>query len=101
GISRVTVLGELLGGKRLEQTAHIAAVGRAVLVDDFTEHQNLARAENVRRRVVKRTPVQAETKLAFALRGEAADRRTVKRQVVVALDQELLVIVEHMQAAFQ
>ncbi len=42
-----------------------------------------------------------EPQIALALRGKAADRRAVERQVVPALDQELLVVVEHVQAAFE
>ena len=78
-----------------------AAVGRAVLVDDFAEHQHLARAEDIGRRPVERAPVDAQPQIAFPLRGEAANRRAVEGQVVPALDQELLVVVEHVQAAFQ
>jgi len=35
------------------------------------------------------------------LRRESADRGAVKRQVVPALDQKFLVVIKHVQAAFQ
>jgi hypothetical protein len=39
--------------------------------------------------------------IAFALRGEAADGGAVEGEVVPALDQEFLVVIQHVQAAFQ
>ena len=42
-----------------------------------------------------------QAKIAFALRGEAADRRAVEGQIVPALDEELLVVIEHVEAAFE
>src|SRR5260370_1762320 len=47
------------------------------------------------------TTLFRSTQIAFALRGEAADGRAVEGQVVPALDKELLVVIEHVQPAFQ
>ena len=52
-------------------------------------------------RPVEGAPVHVQPQIAFALRRESADRRAVEGQVVIALDQEFLVIVEHVQTAFQ
>jgi len=42
-----------------------------------------------------------QPKVALALRREPADRRSVEGQVVITLDKKLLVVVEHVEAAFQ
>ena len=78
-----------------------AGVRRAALVDDFAEHQHFAGAEDIGRRPVKCRPVDAQPQIALALRREAANRGAVKGEVVPALDQELLVVVEHVQPAFE
>ena len=52
-------------------------------------------------RPIERAPVDRQAQVALALRGEAADRRAVEGEVVVALEQEFLVVVEHVQAAFE
>ena len=52
-------------------------------------------------RPVEGAPVDAEPQIALALRGKAADRGAVERQVVPALEQEFLVVIEHVQAAFE
>ena len=101
GVEGVAVLRELLVGEGLEQAAHVAGVGRAVLVDDLAEDQHLAGAEDVGGRVVEGAPVEAEAKIALALRGEAADGGAVEGEIVEALDEELLVVVEHVQPAFE
>src|SRR6185437_5754209 len=58
-------------------------------------------AEKVRWSPVKRAPIDSQPQIALALRREAPNRRAVKCQVVPALDQEFLVVVQHVQAAFQ
>ena len=78
-----------------------ARVGRAVLIDDLAEHHHLAGAEDVAGAPVEGAPIHVQTKIAFALRGEPADRRSVEGEVVPALDKELLVVIEHVEAAFQ
>ncbi len=88
-------------GESLEHAANVAGVGCAALVDDFAEHQHLAGAEDVGRRPVERGPIDAQAQIAFALCGEAADGGAVEGEVVLALQQELLVVVEHVQPAFE
>ena len=90
-----------IAGVILEHAANVAGVGRAALINDFAEDQDFAGAEDVGWRPVKCGPIDAEAEIALALGGEAADRRSVKGQVVPAFQQELLVIVEHVQAAFE
>src|SRR5262249_20278450 len=91
---------ELLG-EGLQHAAHVAGIRRAILVDDVAEHQYLAVAKHVCRNPVERAPVDAQAQVRFLLRGKAADRRSVERQVLISAEQELLVVVEKMQAAFQ
>src|SRR5579872_106498 len=100
-VERVLLFLEEFVGVSLQDTADIARVGSAALVDDFTENQHFAGAKDVGGRPVKRSPVDAEAKVALALCGEATDGGAVEGQVVPTLEQELLVIVEHVQAAFE
>ena len=65
-------------------------VRRTVLIDDFAENQNLARAEDIGRSQVEGAPVNAQPKIAFPLRREAADRGAIESQVVPTLYQEFL-----------
>src|SRR5713101_2694876 len=51
-----------------QDSADIGGVGRAVLVDDVAEDEDLAGAEHVRRRPIKRAPVHSQAQVAFALR---------------------------------
>src|SRR2546423_7351514 len=101
GIERVTFFLEKFLGKSLEHAANVARVRSAALVDDFAEHQHLARTEDVGRRPVESSPIDAQPQIAFTLRGEAANRRAVERQIVPALEQEFLIVVEHVQTAFK
>ena len=101
GVEGVALFLEQILGVSLEHAANVAGVGCAALVDDFAEHQHLAGAEDIGGRPVERAPVDAEAQVAFALCGEAADRRAVEGEVVPALEQELLVVVEHVQPAFE
>ena len=73
-VEGVAMLLVLLGGEHLQHAANVATVRFAVLVDDFAEHQHLARPEDVGRSPVEGGPVDAQTKIAFALRGEATNR---------------------------
>ena len=50
---------------------------------------------------VKRAPVDSQAQVALALCSKAADGRSVKGEVVIALDDELLVVVQHVQSAFE
>ena len=93
--------GELLVGEALEHGAQIAGVGTALLVDDFAENQHFAGAEDVGGAPIEGRPIDPQAEIALFLGREAADRRAVEGQVVPALDQELLVIIEHVEAAFE
>ena len=86
---------------RLENASQIGRVGRPILVDDFAEDHHLARLKHIGRRPVERSPIHSEPQIALSLCREAADRRPVKRHVVPTLDQPLLVVVEHVQTAFE
>ena len=67
----------------------------------LAEDEHLAGAEDVGRRPVERAPVQSQTQVALALRREPTNRGAVERQVVGRLDQELLVVVQHVQPTFE
>ena len=84
-----------------EDAADIGAVRRAVFIDDLTEDQHFAGAEDVGRGPIEGTPIHGKTEVALALGGEAANRGTVEGQIVPALDQKLLVVIEHVEAAFE
>ena len=84
GVQRVALFLVQLVGVGLQHAAQVAGVRRAVLVDDGAEHQHLAVAEHIGRNPVERAPVDAQAQVALLLRGEAADRRAVEGQVVVA-----------------
>ena len=88
-------------GKGLQHSAHVRGIRLAALVDDFAEHQHLAGPEDVGGAPVESSPIDAQTQVAFALRGKTTNRRSVKGQVVEALQQEFLVVVQHVQAAFE
>ncbi len=88
-------------GVSLEHAANVAGVGCAALVDDLAEHQHLAGSEYVGGSPVERAPIDAQAQIAFALRGEAADGGAIEGEVIPTLEQELLVIVEHVQPAFK
>ncbi len=101
GVEGVALAREELLGVSLEHAANVGGIGRAALVDDIAEHQHFAGTKNVGRAPVERWPVNAQAEIALALRGEAANRGAIEGQVVPALEQELLVVVEHVQAAFE
>jgi hypothetical protein len=63
--------------------------------------QHLAGAEDVRRQPVEGRPVDRQSQVRLLLPREAADRRAVEGQIVRRLEQELLVIVQHVQPAFE
>ncbi len=101
GVERVAVLLELIVRVFLQDAADVGTERRAVAIEHFTEDEHLAGTEDVAGRMVERTPVDRESQIAFALRREAANRRPVEGQIVGRLDHELLVVVEHVQAAFE
>src|SRR5260370_8241505 len=101
GIQRVALFLVQVAREALQKAANVGSVGRAVLVDDISKNKNLASAKDVRRRPVKCVPANTETQVALALRRKAADGRAVNSEVVPALDEELLVVVQHVEATLQ
>src|SRR5271165_2380966 len=87
GVKSVALALEEVVGIVLEHAANIGGIRRPTLVDDIAKHQHLAGTKNVRRAPVERWPVNPQPEIAFALRGEAANGRPIKGQVVPALQQ--------------
>lgn len=88
-------------GVSLENATDVATVGFAALVDNFAEDQHLPGAEEVGRTPVEGAPVDAKAQIALTLRGKATDGGSVEGKVVPTLDQKFLVIVQHVQTAFE
>src|SRR5690242_11748309 len=101
GVERVTLL--LVEAVRIafQDAPDVSGIRRAILVDDVTEDENLARTKNVRRGPIKRGPIHGQTEITFTLRSEPANRGAVEGEIVPALDEELFVVIEHMEAAFE
>src|SRR6202012_790458 len=95
------VLFVLLEREGFEHAADICGIDGSAFVDDLAEDDYFSSPEVVGRYPVKGTPVNAQAQVAFPLGGKSADRGAVKGEVVPALDQEFLVVVKHVQAAFQ
>ena len=53
------------------------------------------------RHPVKRAPIHGKAEIALALRGESANRGAIEGEIVPALDQELFIVVQHVQTAFE
>src|SRR5262249_37916954 len=79
----------------------VSAIRRSALVNHIAKDQHLAGAENVGRRPVERIPVDSQTQIAFTLSSKTADGRTIKGEIVPALQEKLFVIVEHVQSPFK
>src|SRR5581483_6868494 len=88
-------------GELLQNAANISSIGLAVLIDYIAEDEYLSWTEDICRRPIECAPVDPEAQVAFTLRGETPDRRTVTREVIPALQQEFLVVVQHVQAPFE
>src|SRR5258707_3363850 len=101
GVERIAFFLVHVISELFEQAADIGGVWLAAFVDDVAEDQDFAGAKNIRRAPIKCTPIHGQAKVAFTLRRKTADGRSVKSEVVPALDQEFLVIVQHVQAAFK
>ena len=101
GVERVLLFSVEFIGVILQHSAEIAGVKCAVLIDDDAEDEDFAVAEDVGGDPVKGAPVDAETEVAFLLRGEAADGRAVEGEVFVGAQEELLVVVEQVEAALK
>src|SRR6185369_13490110 len=89
------------GGVGLQHSAEIGAVGSPIFIDDLAENHHLSRSENVGGTPVEGGPIDGEPQIALFLGREATNRRAVERQVIPALDQELLVVIENVQPAFE
>ena len=90
-----------LSAKAFQRAANVRAVGRAIFINDFAEDEYFAGAEDVRGPPIKSAPIHGQAQIAFALRGESANRGAVEREVVPALYEKFLVVIEHVQTAFQ
>src|SRR6267378_3183621 len=101
GVERIALLLVETISVALQHSSNVGGVRRTVFVNYVPEHQDLSGPEDVCRRPVKRAPIHRQPQIAFALRRESANRRSVERQIVPALDQKLLVVIEHVQAAFE
>src|SRR5260221_4143850 len=101
GVERIAFFLVHVISELFEQAADIGGVWLAAFVDYVAEDQDFARAQNIRRAPIKSTPIHWQSKVAFTLRGKATDGRSVKGEIVPALDEELFVIVQHVQAAFK
>ncbi len=73
GVEGVLFLGVELVGVVFQDAAKVARVEGAVLVDDGSEHQHLAVAEDVGGNPVERAPVNAQAQVALFLGGKAAN----------------------------
>src|ERR1019366_8349243 len=101
GVERITFVLVQVVGKRFQHATDIGRIRGTALVDDIAKHQDLSWTKNVRRSPVEGAPIDAQAQVAFSLRREPADGRTVEGHVVPVLDQEFLVVVEHVQATFE
>src|SRR4029077_13700500 len=101
GIQSVMLLLVQAVGVTLQCSTNVSSVRRAALVDDLAKHQDLARAKDISWSPVERAPINPQSQITFALRRKSPDRRPIEREVVPTLDEELLVIVKHVQAAFE
>ena len=84
-----------------EEAARVSGVGGAVDILDKPEDHDLARPEDVAWQPAETAPVDGEAEVAFSLLRKTVDRRTVESQRVMGLFEEFLVVVEHMEAAFE
>ena len=100
-VQRVFLLFVQIVGVGFQHAADVRGVRCAALIDNVAEHEDFARTKDIGRSPVESAPINPQAQVALALRGKAADRRSVKGQVVPALEQELLVIVEHVQPALE
>ena len=84
-----------------EQTADIAWVWRIVDASNEPKDHDFARTKYVARQPSKTPPVDVETQIRFALLRKSMDRRSVERQPIVRLFEELLVVIEHVKAPLE
>src|SRR5450755_5123432 len=101
GVEGVAILLIDRVGISLQDGAKVRAIGAAILVDDFTEDHYLARTEDIGGTPIEGGPVDAEAQIALFLGGKAADGGAVEGEIIPAFGEELLVVIEHVQAAFE
>src|SRR5438309_11092601 len=101
GVESVALLFMEFGCEFLQDAANVSAVRLSTFVYYIAEDQDFAGTEDIGWRPVERCPVNAKPQVAFALGGESADGRAVEGEVVPALEQKFLVVVEHVQTAFK
>jgi predicted secreted protein len=73
GVERIAVFFVHVIGEDFQDAANIGAVRCSAFVNHVTEDQYFAGAENIRRRPVEGAPIQSQAKVAFTLRGKAAN----------------------------
>src|SRR5581483_6468828 len=57
--------------------------------------------ENVRGQPVKSSPIDCQPQIGLGLLRKTANRGAIERQVIGRFEQEFLVVVEHVQTAFE
>ncbi len=100
-VESVTILVVDLVGISLQNGAKVRGIGASILADDLPEDHHLSPAENVGRPPVEGGPIDSQPQIALFLRREASNRRAVEGHVVPILDEELLIVIEHVQPAFE
>src|ERR1700744_5148783 len=73
GVQHVAFFFVHLLGKDFQRAADISAVRCSALVYNFAKDEHLAGAKDICLSPVERAPIQAQTQIAFALRGKATD----------------------------
>src|SRR3979490_1057028 len=100
-VKRITFLLVEFGREAFQDAANISAIGFSAFIDYVAEDEHLAGPEHISGRPIERTPVNSQPQIALALCSEAANGRAVEGEIVPALEQELLVVIEHVQPAFE
>ena len=85
----------------MQKAAYVRRIWRAILIDHLSENQHFAGSEDVGRSPIERSPIYAQAQIALALRCKASNRGSIERQIVPALDQKLLVVIEHVETPFK
>src|SRR5579862_5248504 len=100
-VEGVLLFGVELVGVVLENAADVTGIEGSILVDDDAEYQHLSVAEDIGGNPVEGAPIDTEAEVALLLRSEAADGGTVKGEVLIGTEEELLVVIEKMEATLE
>ena len=100
-VERITFLLVEIGRKSFQEAANISAIRFSTFIDYIAEDEHLAGTKHISWRPIERTPVNSQPQIALSLCSEAANGRAVEGEIVPALEQELLVVIEHVQPAFE